>query len=410
MKNLTNLLKLSFFIGLIIAAPWTPFMAVLFGTMLLLALFTERNSFVVGVFKADVGPDISQISKYAVNLKVQLIRAFYNSLDIANDITMQPNVKNKMPLPLLIINGKPRPYTGNHMPNAGDIGYSDRELVVDSFQRDFSIDPRKYRNTYLAQFRPAGEGASKNVIPFSQFTLETAIGENAAVLNNTTAFFGLGKAAFADFNSATTYAVGDKVKFTGADGEPHYFIANAITTAAQSPATHPAKWDNKDELAITEGLGTKVKAGRTAGDIVAASTGVITSTDGFKQALEVYRKLREPLRNQANDIYLYGSSDSWDKIEDSFGDNIQKYTKADGTLSVLPRTDGKCKVKRASWMAGSGMLIASTKSNLFMGTDLVSDLSDLVVIPDVYHLKMGLTGLLGFQYSDKNAIVTNDQN
>lgn len=360
-------------------------------------------------YRSDISPDISQIQKYLGKVKPQLIRKFFNDLAVANDITVQPNVKNKLLLPKLIINGKPRPYTGNHMPNAGDIGYGDRELIVDQFQRDFSIDPRKYRNTYLAEFRPSGEGANANTIPFAQYTLETAILQNSSILNDQVVWNGLGKAAFAPFNAGTVYASGDKIVFAGTDGEPHYYIANAATTAGQSPTTHPAKWDNKDELAITEGLGTKLKAGRTGGSILAASTGVITNTDGYKQAVMVYRKLSEALRNQAKEICLFASNDTIDKISDSFTD-IQKFTNADKTVVYLPGTDGKCKLVRASWMAGSGTLVAAPKSNLYMGTDLLSDFNEISTIPHVYKLDMGLAGLIGFQYADADAVVLNDQN
>lgn len=356
-----------------------------------------------------IGPDLSQISKYAVTFKKGLIRRFYNQLDIVNDITFQPNVKNSMPLPKLVIKGKPRPYTGNHKPDPNDIGYSDRTLKVGDFQRDFAIDPRKYRNTYLAYERPAGEGAKSNQIPFAQFTMETAIGENSAVINNQSVFFGFGKDAFADYVAANTYTSGAKVKFVVSD-EPHYYIANQAVGANETPVTHPAKWDNKDELAICEGLGTKLKAGRSGSTVKSVATGIITVDDGFEQALSVYRGLPEPLRNQAKDIFLYGSSDTWDKITDSFGNDIQKYTAADGSLTVLPRTDGKCKPKRASWMAGSGMLIASTKSNLYVGTDLLSDMNDMNIVQGVYRLDMGLTGLIGLEYADNEAICLNDQN
>ena len=380
----------------------------LFAGATVLAFFKEKSN---GFAFADISPDVSSIQKYAASIKNSIQRRYFNMMDIANDITLQPNVKNSMPLPLVIISGKPRPYTGNHKPNAGDIGYSDRELVVGDFQRDFAIDPRKYKNTYLNRFRPAGEGANANTIPFAQFTIETALGENSAVLNNATAFNGLGKTVFAEFNAGTAYAVGNTAKFTGADAEPHYYKAIAITTAGQSPTTNPEKWLNVDELAICIGLGTHIKAARTGGTLTnVAATGATTSANGFTNALAVFRKLPEPLRMQAKDIFLYAASDTVDKIEDSFGDNIQKYTNADGSLTVLPRTNGVCKIKRASWMTGSDMMIASPKSNLFMGTDLLSDLNDIRTVEQVYHLDMGLTGLLGFQFSDAKGIATNDQN
>ncbi|MNR25729.1 hypothetical protein D3C85_1428950 [compost metagenome] len=61
-------------------------------------------------------------------------------------------------------------------------------------------------------------------------------------------------------------------------------------------------------------------------------------------------------------------------------------------------------------MNGSGALVASPQSNLYIGTDLLSDLNTINTVPQVYHLDMGLTGVIGFQYADDEAVVMNDQN
>lgn len=358
----------------------------------------------------DLSPDLSAISRYAFKNKIQLLRRYFNTMAIAADITLQPNVTNAMPMPMLVINGQPRPYTGNFRANAGDIAYTDRELTVEKFQRDFIIDPTKYANTYLASLQKAGSNPNNKSIPFAEFTVETAVGTNAAQLNNKTAFFGLGKAAFTAYDAGTAYTVGAKIKFLFADGEPHYYVCKAVTTAGQTPLTHPAKWELSDALAIVEGLGTKIKAGRTGNTIKSVSTGATTKVDGFDQALAVYRGLAEEIKDNATDIYLYASGNTLEKVADSFKDDIAKYTDKDGTMIVLPRTDGICKIKKASWMNGSDMMIASPKSNLFMGTDLLSDFNTLKTIEQMYHLDMGITGVLGFQYADEQAISVNDQN
>jgi hypothetical protein len=358
----------------------------------------------------DLSPDLTAISRYAFKNKIALLRRYFNSMAIADDITLQPNVVNAMPLPMLVINGQPRPYTGNFRANAGDIAYTDRELTVEKFQRDFIIDPTKYANTYLANMRKAGSNPKNMDIPFAQFTVETAVGENAAQLNNKTAFFGLGKTPFVTFNPATAYTVGSRIKFTFADGEPHYYTCKTVTAAAETPLTHPAKWELSDALAITEGLGTKIKAGRTAGTVKAVATGATTSADGFDQALAVFRGLPQEVKDNAPEIFLYASGNTIEKIADSFKNDILKYTDKDGTLTVLPRTDGICKIKKATWMNGSDMMIASPKSNLFMGTDLLADFNDIKTLEQMYHLQMGISGVLGFQYADNQALSVNDQN
>ncbi|WP_316743407.1 hypothetical protein [Pedobacter antarcticus] len=399
----------AFLMGATIANAFNrPDLAFTVGVVLTVAALIPKTKGSVAYESAS--PDLSAISRYAFNNKITLLRRYYNSMAIASDITFQPNVKNAMPMPMLVINGQPRPYTGNHKANPKDIGYTDRELTVEQFQRDFIVDPSQYRNTYLANYRGPGEGANNMTIPFAQFTLETAVGDNGAKLNNLTAFNGLGKAAFSAFDATKAYAVKAAVKFAGADGEPHYYVAKAATVAGESPLTAPQKWTLSDALAICEGLGTKLRAGRSAGLIRTTSTGIITAEDAFEQALAVYRNLDDEVKDSATDIFLYASSNVVDKISDSFKNDIKKYTDADGKLVVLPRTDGVCKIKKATWMKGSNTMFASPKSNLFMGTDRLSDFNDLRTIEQVYNLEMGLKGLIGFQYADEQAISINDQN
>ncbi|MNX09503.1 hypothetical protein D3C86_392340 [compost metagenome] len=407
-KIILSLFMLLAFLSMVASSGFTA--VALLVSLIGLAMFMPSPKIDGNINRSDISPDIAAIQKYVASIKPSLLRKYFNGLAIINDITFQPNVANKLVLPKLIVTGKPRPYTGNHKPNAADIGYGDRELIVDDFQRDIAIDPRKYRNTYLSKFRPAGSGANSNVIPFAEYTVETILLQNASMLNNHTAWKGLGRSAFSNYNPATAYVVGNRIKFTGADEEPHYYICKTNTNAGESPTTHPAKWDNKDELAVAEGLGTKLKAGRTAGSILSASTGVITKADGHEQALTVYRTLPEELRNQAPDVRLYGSSDTIDLITDGFKDTIGKYTSPDGKITYLPKTDNKCQLVKASWMNGSGALVASPQSNLYIGTDLLSDLNTINTVPQVYHLDMGLTGVIGFQYADDEAVVMNDQN
>ncbi|WP_316780407.1 hypothetical protein [Pedobacter antarcticus] len=375
--------------------------------LLLLALIPKAK----GVLAVEISPDISAIARFAFANKIKLLKRYYNSLSIASDITLMLNIKNSLPLPMLVINGQPRPYDGKFSATPGDISYTDRQLDMDDFQRDIQINPSLYRPTYLAYERGPGEGIKNNKIPFAEFTVQGAIDQNAAQLNNKTAFFGLGKAAFETFNPATAYLTGKRVKALNAEGIAHYYTCKIGTAAGETPYSHPLKWELSDALAVAEGLGTKIKKERASGLIKnVSSTGIITKEDAFEQALSVYRGLPEEVKDNRKDIYLYVSSNTIDKISDSFKDYIKKYTDADGVLTVLPRTEGICKLKKATWMNGSDIMLASPKANLYMGTDLLSDLQDLRTIEQMYHLDMSLKGVLGFQFGDEQAISINDQN
>lgn len=358
-----------------------------------------------------VSTDLSQIMKYTTQNVRFLIRRFYNSLAIANDITLVSNVKTSIPLPLLYVEGQARPYDGNFAPGAGDVNYGHRELIVGDFQRDILLDPHQFRLTYLAGFRGAGEGATNQNIPFAQYTNQAVIDQLAAQLNNTAAFFGLGKSAFTAYSDTKAYAVGEKISYKVKDGSIHYYTVKTATAAGDTPEGAAAKFTLADNLAIMEGLGTKMFADRTASVLKhVAATGAPTATDAFKQAISVFRTLPLHVRQNYNDVSLYAAPDVVDMIGDSFGDNIQKYTSADGKLSVLPRTDGRCKIVSASWMAGSKAMVVSPKQNLYLGTDLLSDLADINVVKDVYKIKYGMKGVIGSNYGDPDAIAISDQN
>lgn len=377
------------------------------GVVLALSLIPRER----GVAYDAVSTDLSQIMKYATQNVRFLIRRFYNSLAAANDLTLVANVKNTLPLPLLSIEGQARPYDGNFAPGAGDVNYGHRELVVGDFQRDILLDPAQYRLTYLANFRGPGEGADNQNIPFAQVANQAIIDQLAAQINNTAVFFGLGKSAFNAYSDSTAYTVGSKIYYKVKDGSIHFYTVKTATTAGDTPESAAAKFTLADNLAIMEGLGTKMFADRTSSVLKhVASTGAPDATDAFKQALSVFRALPLAVRQNYNDICLFAAPDVVDMIGDSFGDSIQKFTAADGRLRVLPRTNEQCKIVSASWMAGSKAMIAAPKRNIFLGTDLLNDLAAINVVKDVYKIKYGMKGVIGVNYGDPDAIAISDQN
>ncbi|MES2810025.1 MAG: hypothetical protein V4619_15445 [Bacteroidota bacterium] len=412
MKNFNNFYKaagtllLVAFMGLCLAAYFgiNPALAAV-GLFMVGLIPRPANAFFMAT------PDTTNIANYFGKVAPRLFATVLNKMDIAKDIPLITNVKNKLKLTRLIINGEPKPYTGVHNAQDNDIAYSGRDLVVDAFQRDLLIMPSKYRLTYLSDFRDPGEGTNNKSIPFVQFTYNRIVEEQAAAFNNKTAFFGVGTAAFAAYSGAATYAVGDLVTFT-TGGELQYWKAIATTSAGQSPDTHPAKWLKANALAITKGLGTILKADRANSVIPAAnvaSTGAITGADALAQVKAIWRKLPDAVKAQGAEMNMARTIGEY--LLDDIETKLSKYTEKDnsGTL-YLPGTDGKCAIKIRSWMSGSGMVFATPRENLMMGTDLLTDLSTPTFIPDVYTIKGGYSGVMGFNYQDENVLAINDQN
>lgn len=371
------------------------------GTLLISGLIPRTE---VGHLYDTVSPDLSAIAAYAGKHANKLHRRLLTGLDIVKDITPVFNVKHAITMANLVIKNGPKPYTGKFEPNEDDLSYNDRTLTVEKFQRDIEVEPSKYRTTYLSQDRSAGEGANNMSIPYAQFTMEAITDDNASILNNQTAFYGIGKAGFEDFNPATAYAIGKFIKYNN-----KYFKTVTATIAGETPDSHKAKFTDANALAIAVGLGTHFKQGRTSGDISNISTtGAITSSDAYAQFQEVWRRWDEVYRQKGGIIYC--SQNSHDALLDDIEDKVSKNTVLDLGITYLPKTSKNCQVKPVSWMNGSDMLVCTTKENLMYGTDLASDLNVLRVIPKMYTLELGITGLIGFQYQDGGIISMNDMN
>jgi hypothetical protein len=365
-----------------------------------------------GVLCINVSPNVEGIANYLGLVRPTLFGTLYNNFDIANDITLVPNVKSTMRLTKLLINNGAEPYSGIYEPNNDDIAYSEQDLVVSQWQRDMLLDPRKYVNTYLESFRAAGEGALNNTIPFAQYTVSQFLRQIAASMNNTSAFFGLGTAAFAAYNAGTVYNAGAAIKYVpNGNTKLQYYICNATTTAGQSPDTTPAKWTKRNDLALCVGLGTRIKTDRTNGIITnVVSTGAITdSSDAYDQCKAVYRSLPDPVKAQG--VMLYMARGVYELLIDDIQNQVGKYTETDESgIVYLYNTERKCMLKPTTWQYGSQLIIATPKENLLMGTDLQSDMNEINIIPDVYNIKWGMTGVIGFNYQDAAVMAINDQN
>ncbi|MCX2473558.1 hypothetical protein OQZ33_04355 [Pedobacter sp. MC2016-05] len=405
MKNLINIFKFALFLGMAYTVGG-PMMVGLTVVALMVAIaFGKPNTALTGVHRADVSPDVSKIQTYIGKVKKGIYSKLVNSMDIMKDITMVPNVKNTYITTELVIKNGPKPYTGVFNPVGNDIDYEPHTYTVQPFQRDLIIDPRKYRTSHLAYERGPGESSKSNTIPFEQYTIKAILENDAAILNDQTAWSGLGKAAFNAFNAGTVYNAGARIKFT-LNNEVQYFFALATTVAGESPLTTPLKWADANALAICEGLGTIIKAGRDSGDI----TNIISSAGKSEYELfkAVFRKHSDA--RKALGVQIYSGSARMEALMDDFENKVGKYTENDGSGKIyLANTNKKAELVSATWMSKTNMILSGPRLNFLGLTDEVSDFNTVNVIPDVYTLKMGVAGVLGFGYQDGREIVITDQ-
>ncbi len=367
--------------------------------------------------------DLSAITSFAANNQKELISTLVNGLDIASDIMVQPNVKNKIPMPKLKVGNGFRPYTGAEQFKTNSLKYTDRFLEVKVGERSLRIDPEDYMGTYLAWINSPGSSAAKKDIPFAQFMWDQVIKSVQREINDETAYKGFDKADAVAYDIGDPYVVGDIVTFASATNNPNgvldYYLCIVNAAAGDTPDTDPDKWLYASARAVVPGIESHILTAITATEISPVATGAVTATAGVAIAAfkKMFRAFSSAYRNWG--IITSCSYTDWDFLLDDLGEkykSLKDDASANGFL-VLPESNKKNIVKPATWLGTSRRLISgpvmpgdARHMNIFLGTDLLSDASSISVKDtELWTLKAGLKTRLGFQIQDVEAIRVGDQ-
>lgn len=378
-----------------------------------LLLQAPSNWVVIGV-----SANVAGITAYADEHKRDLISTLVNGLDIANDILVIPNVKNKIQLSKVAVGNAFRPYSSTHEPKTGHMVFSDRQLEVLVGKVDMLIDSKAFQAKHLAWRTSPGNRASKtfNDMDFAPYVWDQVIKGLQREMNDETAYFGFDSSATPTYSEVATYASNLYVKYT-VDGVVEYFqnISGGTTTAGEDPIDTPAKWRNVTARAVVPGLKSHIDTAITGGFAVTTTGAISSGATAVTAFKKLFRDMPTPYKNQG--VIIHASYTDCEWLMDGQAD-IYKYTQADRSekLIQLFGTNGKGVVKPASWLGTSRRLIAEplmpgteTGMNLVMGTDLLNDANDINTIPDVHTLKAGITVSLGFQIQDLSALRLGDQ-
>lgn len=377
-----------------------------------------QNFMVLGISQ-----DVSAISAYADEHKRGLIATLVNGLDIAKDITVIPNVKNKIQLTKVAVGNAFRPYSSTHEPKTGHMVYSDRELETKTGKVDLLIDGKAFKSKHLAWRTSPGNNANKtfNDMDFAPFVWDQVIKGLQREMNDETAYFGFDSSATPTFSEASTYAANAYVKYT-VNGIVEYFqnISGSTTTAGEDPIDTPAKWRNVTARAVAKGLKTYIDAAISGGFAVTTTGAISDAATAVAAFKKLFRDMPVPYKNWG--VIVHCSPTDYEHLLDALATRTQYLsadTKAFLSMGMLPipETNGKGFAKMATWLSGSRRLIAEPLvdinamygANLVMGTDLLSDANDISSVPDVHSLKCGITVDIGFQIQDLSALRLGDQ-
>jgi hypothetical protein len=328
-------------------------------------------------------------------------------------------------MPKLKIGNGFRPYSVSKQYKGGDAVYTNRFLEVKVGSRELFLDPEAYRDTYLIWQTSAGADATRRSIPYEQFFWEQVIMNIKREINDEIAFYGFDKADAVAYDAGDTYTANtDIITFASATNNPNsvadYWLCISNTSAGQSPDTHAAKWQNVSARAVAVGFKERIADGITASEISPVATGAISATAGVAIAAfkKLYRAYGPAYKN--NGVIISCSFTDFEFLLDDLSDKykaVKDNVDAKGFL-VMPDTQNKCIVKPASWLGTSRRLIASPvfmdganpkHMNLFMGTDLLSDLNGIDTQKEGFGLWAGVKAAIGFNYQDAEAIKIGDQ-
>ena len=364
--------------------------------------------------------DVSAVTAYADEHKRPLIATLVNGLDIAQDITVIPNVKNKIALSKLSVGSGFRPYSATTEHKAGQLVFSDRYLETKTGKRELLLDIRDFKDKHLAWRTSPGNRASKTFqdMEFAPFVWAEVIKGLQAEINNETAYFGFDKADAVAYDAGDAYVVGDYVTLA-VNSVTEYFLCTANAAIGDTPITDPDKWENVTARAVVKGLKYYIDELITGGFAV-TTTGVInsgaTAVAAFK---EIFRDM--PVQYQKAGVIVHCSYTDAQYLLDGM-DDTYKYTTADISAAIglglipIPGTLGKGFAKPATWLGSSRRLIAEPLAPgtamgmcLVMGTDLLSDANDIKTKENLWTTEAGILVDLGFNVQDPEALRLGDQ-
>jgi hypothetical protein len=367
--------------------------------------------------------DVAAVTAYADEHKRPLIASLVNGLDIAKDIVVIPNVKNKVALTKLTVGNGFRPYSSTTEFKQGQVQFSDRYLETKTGKRELLIDVRDFKNKHLAWRTSPGNRASKTFedMEFAPFVWMKVIEGLQREINDETAYFGFDNTGVVTYSEAATYTANTIVKFT-VNGVVEYFqnISGATTTAGQDPIDTPNKWRNVTARSVVPGLKSYIDAALTAGFAPTTTGAIADGASALNAFKEIFRDM--PVAYKQWGVIVHASYTDCEFLLDGLENNLTKYTTPEVSSLIqmgmipIPGTNYKGWAKPATWLGTSRRLIAEPLQpgtamgmNLVMGTDLLSDMNDIKHKQNLWSTESGILVDLGFQVQDLDALRLGDQ-
>jgi hypothetical protein len=307
-------------------------------------------------------PDTSALAAYAGKFEKALFSTLRQKLEIFNDITVIPGIKNALNLTKLTVKKGIRGYREDFDSDDGDLAYSGQKLSVELLKRDIKINPLKYRATWMSEVMAPGVNPAD--IPFAAFVWSAVMEQIAAEINE----------------DSYLAVKGDMSTLAKSFDGLGTIIASAITAETAVPGT----------------------------GIVPVATGEVTNTNAVAKFEQMTKAM--PIQFRQNGFEHYVSYDMSDKYNEDYREKYKKYVSMndDGTY-FIDNTAKKVKIVPCSWMGTSQRIISTPKLNLLAGVDALGDMDTIHTDLELEIIKNRILFALGFQIRDLKAIKVNDQ-
>jgi hypothetical protein len=361
--------------------------------------------------------DISAITGYAGQYTPSILKSITDELSITNDMYVIRNLTAPRKLWKYVANKGLRPVdTSVENTTKTQGSFKVRTLTPKVAMKLLKVIPEELRPTFLSE--QLDPNAKEYPGGFAQYFWD----EQSASINDElehNVFDTVDPDSVSDFNPASVYNPGDRVKFTlNVNDGVEFFRCVTTTTAAQSPTTHPAKWVECNAECLVEGIGTLIKRERTAGNLAGnvINTGSITDTNALtKIDGDMWAGIPDKVKRSKGGVTFRMSYNVYNKRVKALRkvkDDGTYYTEAEikELKNEILDSDGKGKIKPCVWMNESQLVIATVDNNLTMGINQAGDKDTFSKFVELLHgYKCILKLILSFQVQDLSVLYVNDQ-
>ncbi len=348
--------------------------------------------------------DITAIKGYIAKQDKTLIHQMLNELDIVKDLTVIRNVREPRDLNKMTVDDGVRPLNLDIEKAKGGRKWTKRQLMPQRAMKIIKMIPEELRETWQSEMLDI----NAQEVPFAAWVWDKEFAKIAEEINDNF-YYSKYAGVVEEFSAATVYGTGDLVYFN----EIIYKMIDVVnTTAGQSPATHPAKWQDVDNQVICDGPHELIEKALTAEGLLTVATGTFNDTTAYGYVQGMWKNVKEAHRNKK--MVAYVSIDVAMDIATNqnklFGSGVgiagvdiegrKPFTLRNTTLTIMPCT----------WMKASRRIIITMPGNLVVGMNQVADANKVGKVVETLHGYRAIVKfMIGCQFRDLEVLYVNDQ-